>query len=86
MRQIELYFPLSHGVPRVDDGKVLSSIIFVIQDGLRWRDAPAACGPHEFCAELISGTICDRFIRWSRLGVFDTIFAKLATGSGSDVC
>ena len=41
MRRIEPYFPLSHGVPRVDDRRVLSGILFVIRNGLRWRDAPA---------------------------------------------
>ena len=38
MRRIEPYFPLSHGVPRVDDRKIISGIIFVIRNGLRWRD------------------------------------------------
>ena len=70
MRRIEGHFPLSHGVPRVDDRRILSGIIFVIRNGLRWRDAPAAYGPHK--------TIYNRFIRWSRLGVFDRIFAALA--------
>ena len=45
MRRIEPYFPLSHGVPRVDDRRVVSGIIFVIRNGLRWRDAPADYGP-----------------------------------------
>ena len=40
MRRIEPYFPLSHGVPRVDDRRVISGIVFVIRNGLRWRDAP----------------------------------------------
>ena len=40
MRRIEPYFPLSHGVPRVDDRRVISGIIFVIRNWLRWRDAP----------------------------------------------
>ena len=35
-----------------------------------WRDAPKACGLHK--------TIFNRFIRWSRLGVFNCIFAELA--------
>jgi transposase len=70
MRRIEPYFPLSHGVPRVDDRKVISGIVFVIRNGLRWRDAPAAYGPHK--------TIYNRFVRWSRLGVFNRIFAELA--------
>ena len=70
MRRIEPYFPLSHGVPRVDDRRIVSGIIFVIRNGLRWRDAPAEYGPPK--------TIYNRFIRWSRLGVFNKIFASLA--------
>ena len=64
------YFPLSHGIPRTDDRGVLSGIIHVIRNGLRWRDAPAEYGPHK--------TLYNRFVRWSRLGVFDRIFSKLA--------
>ena len=33
MRRIEPYFPLSHGIPRVDDRRVLSGIVFVIRNG-----------------------------------------------------
>ena len=40
MRRIEPYFPLSRGVPRVDDRRVISGIVFVIRNGLCWRDAP----------------------------------------------
>ena len=74
MRRIEGYFPRSHGVPRVDDRRVISGIIFVIRNGLRWRDAPKDYGPHK--------TIYNRFIRWSRLGVFNRIFAELAAQAG----
>lgn len=74
MRRIEPYFPRSHGVPRVDDRRVLSGILFVIRNGLRWRDAPAGYGPHK--------TIYNRFIRWSRLGVFNRILAELAARGG----
>ena len=70
MRRIEPYFPLSHGIPRVDDRRILSGILFVIRNGLRWRDAPRDYGPHK--------TIYNRFIRWSRLGVFDRIFVALS--------
>jgi transposase len=38
-----------------------------------WRDAPAVYGPHK--------TLYNRFIRWSRIGVFDRIFAELASAS-----
>jgi transposase len=61
------------GVPRVDDRRVISGIIHVIKGGLRWRDAPAVYGPHK--------TLYNRFVRWSRAGVFDRIFAALAAGS-----
>lgn len=33
MRRSELHFPLSHGVPRVDDRRIVSGIIFVILNG-----------------------------------------------------
>ena len=38
MRRIEPYFPLSHGVPRVYDRRVISGIIFVTRNGFRWCD------------------------------------------------
>ena len=40
MRRIKPYFPLSRGIVRVDDRRVVSGIVFVIRNGLRWRDAP----------------------------------------------
>lgn len=55
MLRIEPYFPLSNGGPRVDDRRIISSIIFVIRNGLRWRDAPADYGSHK--------TIYNSFIR-----------------------
>ena len=72
MARLSPYFPLSHWVPRVDDRRVVSGIVYVIRNGLRWRDAPRAYGPHK--------TLYNRFIRWSRLGVFDRIFLALARG------
>ena len=35
--RLKPFFPRSHGVPRVDDRRVLSGIIFVNRNGLRWR-------------------------------------------------
>jgi len=32
MRRIEPFFPLSHGVPRVDDRRIVSAIVYVIND------------------------------------------------------
>lgn len=72
--RIAPYFPLSHGVARVDDVRVISGIIYVIRHGLQWRDAPKAYGPHK--------TLYNRFVRWSRMGVFNHIFSELAGKSG----
>ena len=70
MARLSPFFPLSHGVPRVDDRRVISGIIYVIKHGLQWKDAPKAYGPHK--------TLYNRFVRWSLLGVFDRIFTALA--------
>jgi len=70
MARITPFFPLSHGVPRVDDRRVVSGIVYVIKHGLQWKDAPTDYGPHK--------TLYNRFIRWSRLGVFDRIFVALS--------
>ena len=61
------------GVPRVDDRRVISGIIHVLRNGLMWRDAPERYGPPK--------TLYNRFIRWSKAGVFDRIFVALASGS-----
>ena len=39
------FFPKSRGRARVDDRRVLSGIIFINRNGLRWCDAPAEYGP-----------------------------------------
>ena len=75
MRRIELFFPLPRGKPRVDDRRVVSGIIYVIRHGLQWRDAPQWYGPHK--------TLYNRFVRWSRKGVFERIFAALVAEAGS---
>ena len=74
MERIEPFFPLAHGVPRVDDQRVLSGIVYVIRNGLQWKDTLKAYGPHK--------TLYNRFIRWSRLGVFDRIFVALTEQAG----
>ncbi|WP_163414144.1 transposase, partial [Escherichia coli] len=42
IERLRPFFPKSHGRPRVDDRRVLSGIVFVNRNGLRWRDAPSA--------------------------------------------
>ncbi len=65
------YFPKSHGRPRVDDRRVLSGIIFINRNGLRWCDAPREYGPHK--------TLYNRWKRWSDMGIFARIMAGLAS-------
>jgi transposase len=65
------FFPKSHGVPRVDDRRVLSGIIFINRNGLRWCDAPKAYGPAK--------TLYNRWKRWGDMGVFARIMEGLAS-------
>ncbi len=44
LAKIKPYFPLAHGVPRV-----VSGIIFVIKNGLRWCDTPVDYGLQKPC-------------------------------------
>lgn len=76
LERIKPFFPRSHGISRVDDLRVISGIIYVIKYGLRWKDAPREYGPYK--------TLYNRFIRWSRMGVFNNIFAELAKMAGKD--
>jgi transposase len=71
IERIRPFFARSHGVPRVDDRRVLSGIFHVLRRGLQWRDAPTEYGPHK--------TLYNRFIQWSEMGVFDEIFKALSS-------
>ena len=62
------------GVPRVDDRRVISGILHVLQSGCRWRDAPAVYGPYK--------TLYNRFVRWARKGVWEQVFRELAATGG----
>ena len=59
LERIKPFFPRSHGIPRVDDRKVISGIIYVIKHGLQWKDAPREYGPYK--------TLYNRFLRWSQM-------------------
>ena len=76
LERIKPFFPRSHGVPRVDDRRVVSGIIYVIKHGLQWKDAPDEYGPYK--------TLYNRFVRWSRMGIFNNIFVELAEAAGND--
>jgi len=70
MVRLRPFFPKSHGRPRVDDRRVLSGIIFVNRNGLRWRDAPKDYGPAK--------TLYNRWKRWGEMGVFVRMMEGLA--------
>ena len=72
--KIKRYFPYPNGVPRVDDLRVISGIIYVLRNGLRGQDAPAGYGPYK--------TLYNRFVRWSRKGIFNKTFESLVKNSG----
>ena len=71
MARLQPFFPKSHGKPRVDDRRVLSGIIFVNRNGLRWRDAPREYGPAK--------TLYNRWKRWSDKGIFVAMMDGLAS-------
>jgi transposase len=74
MRRLKPFFPIPRGLKRVDDRRVISGIVYVIRNGLQWKDAPRGYGPYK--------TLYNRFVRWSRLGVFDRIFSALVAQAG----
>jgi transposase len=70
MERLRPFFPRSGRKPRDDDRRVLSGIIYIKNNGLQWKDAPAAYGAPK--------TPYNRFVRLSRMGVFAWIFLELA--------
>lgn len=70
MSRLRPFFPKSRGRPRVDDRLMLSGVIFINRNGLRWCDAPPAYGPPQ--------TLYNRWKRWSDSGVFAAIMNGLA--------
>ncbi|QFT74086.1 hypothetical protein FIU92_13690 [Ruegeria sp. THAF33] len=75
MARLRPYFPKSHGKPRVDDRRLLSGIIFIKRNGLRWSDAVREYEPPK--------TLYNRWKRWSDMGVFARIMMGLAA-EGTD--
>lgn len=67
---IEPHLPLDRpGVKPRRNREVISGIIHVQRIGCRWRDCPAAYGPHT--------TIYNRFNRWSKRGIWQALLARL---------
>ena len=68
VERLKPYFPKSCGKLRVDDRNVLSGIVLIQRNGLRWKHAPAVYGPPK--------KPYNRWKRWSRMGVFATIMTE----------
>ena len=77
MARLQSFFPKSHGKPRVDDRRVLSGIIFINRNGLRWCDAPREYGPAK--------TLYNRWKRWGDMGVFARMMEGLARDGGEEM-
>jgi len=65
------------GVKPKRNREVISGIIHVLHIGCRWCDCPPEYGP--------STTIYNRFNRWSKAGIWQTILAGLVTFEAADV-
>lgn len=74
--RIEPHLPTdTRGKERVDDRRVISGIVHVLQAGCHWKHAPRdRYGPHK--------TLYNRFVRWTRKGVWDALFHTLALAGG----
>lgn len=72
MARLEPFFPKSHGKPRVDDRRVLSGVIFINRNGLRWCDAPRDHGPPK--------TPYNRWKRWRDKGTRSCIPGRKSRG------
>lgn len=66
----------SHGVPRVDDRRVLNGIFWVLRSGAPWRDLPDCYGPYTTCY--------NRFNRWRKAGIWDDMLAAMTNRHDAD--
>ena len=65
----------TRGKARVDDRRVISGIVHVLQSGGRWVDAPE----HVYGSKK---TLYNRFVRWADKGVWADLFHSLAQAGG----
>lgn len=59
------------GPRRRDDRIVLNGIFYILRTGAPWRSLPGRYGPPT--------TVCNRYVRWGKRGVWLRIFDALAT-------
>jgi len=68
-QQISDCFPRQRGNVSLDNLTVLNAILYVAENGCKWRSLPAHFGPWH--------TIYTRMSRWAKNGILDRVFAKL---------
>ena len=66
---IEPLLPVQRGNVKVPNLDVLNAILYVAENGCKWRRLPEHFGPWH--------TIYVRMNRWSKKGVLDRVFARL---------
>jgi transposase len=75
---IEPLIPMNRrGVKPGNNREVISGILHVLKFGCRWRDCPALYGPPT--------TIYNRFNRWSKAGIWQTMFSRLVQFDSAEV-
>jgi transposase len=69
--RIEPHLPTDvRGKKRVNDRRSISGIVHVLKSGCRWKDCPPEYAPH--------ATVYNRFTRWARRGVWESLFRAFA--------
>ena len=67
--QIEPHLPVQRGNVSLDNLQVLNAILFVAEQGCKWRGLPKRFGNWH--------TIYTRMNRWAKAGVLDRVFEQL---------
>jgi transposase len=62
-------FPKQRGNVKVDNSRFLDAIIYILENGCKWRALPEIFGPWH--------TIYVRINRWAKSGVLERIFKAL---------
>jgi len=68
-RRIEGCFPVQRGNVRISNLDVLNAILYVAENGCKWRSLPKGYGRWH--------TIYTRLNRWAKAGVLDRVFTAL---------
>ena len=68
-QQIAHYLPVQRGNVRLSNLQVLNAILYVAEQGCKWRGLPEHFGPWH--------TVYTRMMRWAKSGVLDQVFEAM---------